>query len=82
VIRHKSLIFSQYTGNQQEFLDFVLAQYIKEGVGDLDQAKLPHLLTLKYHAVNDAIAKLGNFTEIRAVFIGFQEHLYVPPKAA
>jgi type I restriction enzyme, R subunit len=82
VTRHKSLIFSQYTGNQQEFLDFVLAQYIKEGIGDLDQAKLPHLLTLKYHAVNDAIAELGNVTEIRAVFIGFQEHLYRPQKAA
>ncbi len=82
VTRHKNLIFSQYTGKQQEFLDFVLIQYIKEGVGELDQSKLPHLLTLKYQAVNDAVAALGNVAEIRAVFIGFQEHLYVPQKAA
>lgn len=47
VIIHKSLIFSRYTGKQQEFLDFVLDQYIKEGVGELDRSKLPQLLELK-----------------------------------
>jgi len=36
VLAHKSLIFSRYTGKQQEFLDFVLDQYIKTGVGELD----------------------------------------------
>jgi hypothetical protein len=49
------------------------------GVGELDQTK-PSLLRLKYHAVDDAMAALGNATEIRAVFNGFQEHLYVPQK--
>ena len=29
VIKHKDLIFSKYTGKQQEFLDFVLNQYIQ-----------------------------------------------------
>ena len=43
----------------QAFLDFVLAQYVKQGVGELDQAKLPHLLELKYRAVSDAAAELG-----------------------
>ena len=49
VFAHKSLIFSRYIGKQQEFLDFVLEQYIKAGVGELDRAKLPQLLELKYH---------------------------------
>ncbi|XKI45014.1 DEAD/DEAH box helicase family protein [Altericista sp. CCNU0014] len=78
----RSLIFAQYTGKQLEFLDFVLSQYIKEGVGELDQAKLPHLLTLKYHVVSDALAELGNVAKIRAVFIGFQEHLYAKQQVA
>ena len=30
------------------FLDFVLGEYVKEGVAELDQAKLPQLLALKY----------------------------------
>ena len=78
VSTHKSRIFTRYDAKQQEFLDFVLAQYVKEGVGELDQAKLPHLIELKYDAVSDAVAELGSAAQIRDVFIGFQEHLYAP----
>ncbi|GAB4369600.1 MAG: DEAD/DEAH box helicase family protein [Elainellaceae cyanobacterium] len=82
VIAHKSLIFSRYFGKQQEFLDFVLEQYIKEGVGELDQDKLPQLLELKYHDLRDAVTDLGNVNDIRKVFIGFQEYLYSQEGAA
>lgn len=58
------------------FLDFVLFQYVKEGVGELDLAKLPHLLELKYRAVSDVAAELGGVAKIREPFIGFQAHLY------
>lgn len=78
VSTHKSRIFTLYDTKQQEFLDFVLAQYVREGVGELDQAKLPDLLALKYDAVSDAVAELGSVAKIRDVFIGFQEHLYAP----
>jgi type I restriction enzyme R subunit len=61
VIAHKSLIFSRYTGKQREFLDFVLDQYVREGFKELDQAKLPKLLELKYHGTNDAISELGEY---------------------
>jgi type I restriction enzyme R subunit len=81
-IIHKTLIFSRYTGKQQEFLDFVLAQYIKEGVRELDSDKLKPLLELKYHAVHDAIAELGNVASIRETFIGFQQYLYSQDQAA
>jgi type I restriction enzyme R subunit len=76
VIAHKALIFSRYVGKQQEFLDFVLDQYIKEGVRELDQEKLPQLLELKYHDIRDAVADLGKVNDIRTVFIEFQRHLY------
>jgi type I restriction enzyme R subunit len=76
VLAHKSLIFSRYIGKQQEFLDFVLEQYIKAGVGELDRAKLPQLLELKYHAVRDAVKELGSVANISEVFIGFQQYLY------
>ena len=77
VIKHKDLIFSKYTGKQQEFLDFVLNQYIQEGVGELDRQKLPQLLNLKYHTTNDAIAILGDIQTINKIFINFQLHLYL-----
>lgn len=82
VLAHKSLIFSRYIGKQQEFLDFVLEQYIKAGVGELDRSKLPQLLELKYHAVRDAVEELGSVANISEVFIGFQQYLYSQDMAA
>jgi type I restriction enzyme R subunit len=82
VFAHKSLIFSRYVGKQQEFLDFVLEQYIKAGVGKLDRSKLPQLLELKYHAVRDAVEELGSVANISEVFIGFQQYLYLQDIAA
>ncbi|MCF3648033.1 EcoAI/FtnUII family type I restriction enzme subunit R [Planktothrix agardhii] len=82
VLAHKSLIFSQYLGKQQEFIDFVLDQYIKAGVGELDRTKLPQLLELKYHTVRDAVEELGSVANISAVFIGFQQYLYSQDRAA
>lgn len=68
--------FDSYNKQQQEFLDFVLEQYVREGVEELDDMKLPNLLELKYRALADAKRELGNMKSIRDVFIGFQECLY------
>ena len=76
VRNRKSLIFTHYQDRQQEFLDFVLDQYITQGVRELDQEKLPRLLDLKYHAVADAVAVLGDVASIREMFVGFQKYLY------
>lgn len=67
---------NDYNPKQQEFLNFVLDQYVKEGVDELDDAKLPHLLELKYKALADAKRELGDTKSIRESFIGFQEYLY------
>ena len=72
----KPFISSGYEAKLQVFLDFVLAQYVEEGVDELDQAKLPHLLQLKYRAVSDSAAALGGVANIRDAFVGFQRHLY------
>ena len=65
-----------YDDKQQEFLNFVLSQYVKEGVTELDDAKLADLLKLNYGAIDDAKDQLGEIQGIREAFIGFQEHLY------
>ena len=72
----KKNILSKLDYEQQEFLNFVLSKYIETGVEELDQEKLPALLELKYHAINDAADKLGGVTKIRELFIEFQKHLY------
>ncbi len=69
-------IFALLDNNQKDFLDFVLSRYIETGVEELDQEKLPELLELKYHTVNDAADKLGGIPKIRELFIEFQKHLY------
>jgi len=67
---------NDYNPKQQEFLNFVLEQYVKEGVEELDDAKLPDLLELKYQAIADAKNELGEIKSIRETFIGFQKLLY------
>lgn len=76
VARAKSTIFALLDDKQQEFIDFVLKQYIKTGVGELDQEKLPILLTNKYQSLEDAKEVLGDVKNISALFIEFQKYLY------
>ena len=68
--------FQDYNPKQQEFLNFVLEQYVKVGVDELDDEKLSPLLILKYKAISDAKRDLGSIPEIRNAFVGFQQHLY------
>jgi len=68
---------SSYSGKQQSFLDFVLGQYVSQGVDELDAEKLTPLLRLRYNnAIADAVADLGSPEQIRAAFFGFQRYLY------
>jgi type I restriction enzyme, R subunit len=72
----KGNILARYDGKLQAFLDFVLMQYVAQGVGELDQEKLSDLLQLKYRSVPDAVDQLGGVPAIRNTFIGFQQYLY------
>jgi type I restriction enzyme, R subunit len=69
-------IFAFLNAQQKEFIDFVLSKYIETGVEELDQEKLPILLTNKYHSLEDAKDVLGNVANISSLFIQFQKHLY------
>ena len=79
----KVAISSHYEAKQQAFLDFVLSQYIKVGVHELDREKLSPLLKLKYNnAIADAVADLGKPKDIADLFAGFQKYLYVESTSA
>jgi type I restriction enzyme R subunit len=74
---HKGGILPRYEDRQHAFLEFVLGEYVKEGVGELDLSKLAGLLALKYGNVNDAAEQLGGIPMIRETFVGFQQYLYL-----
>jgi type I restriction enzyme, R subunit len=77
--RARIAIIARFDTKQQAFLDFVLAQYVKVGVEELDREKLSPLLRLRYHnAIADAVADLGRPEEIGVVFASFQLYLYQP----
>ena len=76
VARAQSSIFKSLDNKQKEFLEFVLSKYIKTSIEELGQEKLPDLLKIKYFTINDATELLGDVKEIRATFIGFQQHLF------
>jgi type I restriction enzyme, R subunit len=67
---------NDYNSKQQEFLNFVLSQYVKQGVDELDDSKIGDLLVLKYNAIADAKRELGDIPSIRKNFIDFQSYLY------
>ena len=54
----------------------LVIEYVESGVSELDDFKLPQLLTLKYNAIADAKRELGDIGSIRETFIGFQKYLY------
>lgn len=69
-------IFAVLNAQQQEFIAFVLNKYVETGVEELDQDKLPILLTNKYQSLQDAKNILGDVTHISRLFTDFQSQLY------
>ncbi len=81
--RARTAIAGRFGPKQQQFLEFVLGQYVQVGVEELDPAKLAPLLKLRYNnAIADAIADLGPAPEIGMMFSGFQKHLYERARTA
>lgn len=72
----QAAIFALLDNKQKEFIEFVLSKYVETGVEELDQEKLPILLTNKYQSLEDAKEILGEVANISRLFIEFQQHLY------
>jgi len=76
VATSQATIFALLDTKQKEFIEFVLSKYIETGVEELDQEKLPILLTNKYQSLEDAKEMLGDVANISKLFIEFQQYLY------
>ena len=78
----RNMLKTEYGDQQRAFLEFVLGQYVDEGVRELDEEKLPPLVELKYGTFMDATKALGAIEDIRKMFLSFQPYLYQPAVAA
>jgi type I restriction enzyme R subunit len=79
VATRRSGILERYSPELRAFIDFVLGQYVSQGIDELDQGKLSDLLVLKYQTMHDAMETLGAAPGIRDAFIGFQPRLFDAP---
>ena len=76
----RSIMETELTAKQMEFVDFLVQQYVVAGVDELDDSKLETLLSIKYKTATDGVAILGSVDIARNIFLTFQKHLYKPHK--
>jgi type I restriction enzyme R subunit len=76
VSERKPSVLKGYTAELSAFLDFVLGQYVAQGVNELDSDKLPRLLELRYASVSEGAQTLGGVPVVREAFIDCQRVLF------
>jgi type I restriction enzyme R subunit len=69
-------IYTFLNERQRDFIEFILRNYVQDGVDELDISKLSSSLTSKYGSVFEGQKQLGDVDEIKRVFVEFQQHLY------
>ena len=72
----KIYVMDNYEARQQAFIAFVLQQYVKEGISELDDERIGKLVNLKYGSPMNAMQELGEVNKIRTIFCEFQKYLY------
>lgn len=81
VAARKDVTLNGYDADLSAFLDFVLGQYVAQGIRELDGDKLPRLLELKYASASEGAAVLGGVKGVRQAFLDVQRGLFQPPNA-
>lgn len=82
VDKSKVVIFNNFESRQHAFIKFVLDQYIKNDVAELDDERISSLIRLKYGTSLNATQEIGDLSNIRNVFCDFQRFLYEVKKEA
>lgn len=72
----RAVVTSSYDDKLAEFLNYVLGQYVEEGVEDLSRDKLSDYLTIQFGSPAQGATALGGIDKAIESYIGFQAHLY------
>lgn len=67
----------KYSAAQQDFVNYIMGLYVRNGFKELGSDKLPTLINMKYHSPVDAVKALQmQPDQIRKFYLGMQEMLY------
>ena len=67
----------EYSKAQQDFVNYLMDLYVRNGFHELGSDKLPTIIQMKYHTPMDAVRQLGMQPEqIRRFYWGLQQQLY------
>ena len=70
-------MLAQLSAQQQEFIDFILKLYVRNGFKELGMEKLGTLIDMKYHSIADAKRQLQmDAGQMRTFFLDMQKELY------
>lgn len=72
----RTMVSSSYDEKLAAFLNYVLGQYVEEGVEDLSRDKLSDYLTIQFGSPAQGATALGGIDKAIESYIGFQAHLY------
>ena len=73
---NKPHILDLLNGPEYDFIEYVLDNYIVDGVDELDIRKLGTIVNAKYGSLHEAEQVLGSAQHIQDTFVGFQDRLY------
>ena len=68
---------SNLNANSQDFVNYIIQLYIKEGIDELSADKLPAIISMKYGSIPDGMKVLGGVEKARGLFLDFQKNLYL-----
>ena len=70
--------YKKQSDKSQEFLDFLMEQYVRNGEREFTMTNLPKFLEMKYGSTSDAIKQLSmNPVQIKNQYLNFQKNLYI-----
>ena len=70
-------MMQRLTDQQQDFMNFILHMYVRNGFKELGLEKLGTLIDMKYHSIHDARQQLGmEPMDMRNFFLNMQKELY------
>ena len=67
----------KFTKEQQEFVQYIMELYVRNGFKELSAENLPTLIGMKYHSTADALAELKmQPQQVRGLYLDMQKLLY------
>ncbi len=71
-----NLYAGEQTPEQMAFIQYLVSVYVKAGIDELEEDRLPKLMQNKYGTIVDGVSALGGIDGAKGTFFNFQRSLY------